>query len=65
MPPVAGSLVEVVALVFCLRSKRGAKESKKLRFFVVVELAFDVTPYSHSAMAVASAETHSIEQHGQ
>lgn len=64
MPPVAVAFVDIVALVFCLRSNNGAKESKKLRF-VVVELSFDVTPYSHSAIAVASAETHSIEQHDQ
>ena len=64
MPPVAVAFVGLITLVFCLRSKNGAKESKKFRF-VVVELAFDVTPYSHSAMAAASAETHSIEQHGQ
>lgn len=64
MPPVAVAFVEPVALVLCLRSKDGAKGSKKLRF-VVVELGSGVTPYSHSATAVASAETHSIQEHCQ
>ncbi len=63
MPPVAVAFVELVALAYCLRSINGAKESKKLRF-VVVELSFDVTPYSHSAIAVLSPESHSIEQNG-
>ena len=62
MPPVAMAFVELVALVYSLRSINGAKESKDLRF-VVVELSFDVTPYSHSAIAVLSPESHSIEQH--
>ena len=56
--------MELVALVLCLRSNNGARESKELRF-VVVELGSGVTPYSHSAIAVASAEIHSIQRHGQ
>lgn len=64
MPPVVVAFVELVALVFCLRSNNGAKESKGLRF-VVVELSFDVTPYSHSTIAVLSPEIHSIEKDGQ
>lgn len=64
MPPVAVAFVELVRLVYSLRSNNGANESKKLRF-LVVELSFDVTPYSHSAIAVLSPETHSMKQHGQ
>ena len=56
--------VDLVVLLFCLRSTKGAKGSETLRF-VVVELTSEVTPYSHSAIAVLSAEAHSIEQHGQ
>ena len=63
MPPVAVAFVELVAFTFCLRSNNGAKELNKSRF--VDELSFDVTPYSHSAIAVLSADTHSIEQHSQ
>ena len=52
--------LDLVVLLFCLRSTKGAKGSETLRF-VVVELASEVIPYSHSAIAVLSAEAHSIE----
>ena len=42
----------------------GVKESETPRF-AVAELGFEVTPYSHSATAVLSPETHSIEQQDQ
>lgn len=61
MPPVPTS-VELGCLLFSLLFNEGAKESERLRFDVA-EPTFDVTPYSHSATAVLSAEAHSVEQH--
>ena len=63
MPPTA-TCVKLGDLLFCLLSNDGAKESETLRFDIA-ELTFDVTPYSHSATAVLSAEAHSIEHHAQ